>query len=44
MWFALQADIEALNSKIDSFSGDEFVQKMELQPEDDLGLSMILKI
>ena len=29
MWFTLQGEISALQNKIDSFSGDEFVQRME---------------
>mgnify|MGYP003133925250 CR=1 FL=1 len=44
MWFTLQGDIDALNSKIDSFSGDEFVQKMEFQLKDELVRSTILQI
>jgi cell division protein FtsL len=28
MWFTLQGDIQDLRNKIDNFSGDEFVQKM----------------
>jgi len=31
MWFTLQGEISALQNKIDSFSGDEFVQRMEFQ-------------
>lgn len=44
MWFTLQGDIDALNNKIDSFSGDEFVQKMEFQLKDELVRSTILQI
>ena len=35
MWFSLQEDMQDLHNKIDSFSGDEFVQKMEFQLKDE---------
>ena len=42
MWFTLQGDIDALNSKIDNFSGDEFVQKMEFKLKDELVRNTIM--
>tara|TARA_R100000479_G_scaffold169835_2_gene111905 strand:- start:1027 stop:1332 length:306 start_codon:yes stop_codon:yes gene_type:complete len=44
MWFTLQGDIQELNNKIDNFSGDEFVQKMEFQLKDELVRSTIIQI
>jgi|TARA_R100001443_G_scaffold52788_1_gene64517 cell division protein FtsL len=44
MWFTLQGDIQDLNNKIDSFSGEEFVQKMEFQLKDELVRSTIIQI
>ena len=44
MWFTLQSDIDALNSKIDNFSGDEFVQKMEFQLKDELIRANVIQI
>lgn len=44
MWFTLQGDIDALNSKIDNFSGDEFVQKMEFQLKDELIRANVIQI
>ena len=44
MWFTLQSDIDALRSKVENFSGDEFVQKMEFQLKDELIRSTIVQI
>ena len=44
MWFTLQSDIDALRTKVESFSGDEFVQKMEFQLKDELIRSTIVQI
>jgi len=44
MWFTLQGDIDALNSKIDNFSGDEFVQRMEFQLKDELIRNNVIQI
>jgi cell division protein FtsL len=44
MWFTLQGDIQDLNNQIDSFSGDEFVQKVEFQLKDELVRSTIMQI
>ena len=44
MWFTLQSDIDALNSKIDNFSGDEFVQRMEFQLKDELIRNNVIQI
>jgi uncharacterized protein (UPF0254 family) len=44
MWFTLQGDIQDLNNKIDNFSSDEFVQKMEFQLKDELVRSTIITI
>tara|TARA_R100001509_G_scaffold145288_1_gene101843 strand:- start:1804 stop:2112 length:309 start_codon:yes stop_codon:yes gene_type:complete len=44
MWFSLQGEIQDLNNKIDNFSGDEFVQKMEFQLKDELVRSTIIQI
>ena len=44
MWFTLQGDIQDLNNKLDNFSSDEFVQKMEFQLKDELVRSTIITI
>jgi hypothetical protein len=44
MWFTLQSDITELQSKIDNFSGDEFVQQMEFKFKDELIRSNIVQI
>jgi hypothetical protein len=44
MWFTLQSDISELQNKIDNFSGDEFVQKMEFKFKDELIRSNIVQI
>ena len=44
MWFTLQADIQDLNNKLENFSGDEFVQKMEFQLKDELVRATIIQI
>lgn len=44
MWFTLQGDINALNSKIDNFTGDEFVQKLEFQLKDELIRANVFQI
>ncbi len=44
MWFTLQSDISELQNKIDNFSGDEFVQKMEFKFKDELIRSNIAQI
>ncbi len=44
MWFTLQGDINDLQNKIDNFSGDEFVQKMEFKFKDELIRSNIVQI
>jgi len=44
MWFTLQGDIQDLNNKIDNFSGDEFVQKMEFKLKDELIRSNVIQI
>lgn len=44
MWFTLQSDMQRLDNKIDDFSGDEFVQKMEFQLKDELVRSTIIQI
>ena len=44
MWFTLQGDINELNSKIDNFSGDEFVQRMEFQLKDELIRNNVIQI
>jgi cell division protein FtsL len=44
MWFSLQGEIQDLNNKIENFSGDEFVQKMEFQLKDELVRSTIIQI
>tara|TARA_B100001989_G_scaffold238020_1_gene201084 strand:+ start:54 stop:362 length:309 start_codon:yes stop_codon:yes gene_type:complete len=44
IWFSLQGEIQELNNKIESFSTDEFVQKMEFQLKDELIRSTIITI
>tara|TARA_R100000995_G_scaffold46048_1_gene21719 strand:- start:323 stop:631 length:309 start_codon:yes stop_codon:yes gene_type:complete len=44
MWFTLQGEIQDLNNKLDNFSSDEFVQKMEFQLKDELVRSTIITI
>ncbi len=44
MWFTLQSDISELQNKIENFSGDEFVQKMEFKFKDELIRSNIVTI
>ena len=44
MWFTLQGDIQDLNNKIDGFSGEEFVQKMEFKLKDELIRSNVIQI
>ena len=44
MWFTLQGEIQEMNSKIDNFSSEEFVQKMEFQLKDELVRSTIIQI
>ena len=44
MWFTLQSDISELQNKIDNFSGDEFVQKMEFKFKDEMIRSNIVQI
>jgi cell division protein FtsL len=44
MWFTLQGEIQDLNNKIENFTGDEFVQKMEFQLKDELVRSTIIQI
>lgn len=44
MWFTLQGEISALQNKIDNFSGDEFVQRMEFQLKDELIRSNVIQI
>jgi hypothetical protein len=44
MWFTLQSDISELQNKIENFSGDEFVQKMEFKFKDELIRSNIVQI
>ena len=44
MYFTLKSDIDALNSKIENFSGDEFVQKMEFQLKDQLIRANVIQI
>ena len=43
-YFTLQGKIDELNNKIENFSGDEFVQKMEFQLKDELVRSTIMQI
>ena len=44
MRFTLQSDISELQNKIENFSGDEFVQKMEFKFKDELIRSNIVTI
>ena len=44
MWFTLQGDISDLQNKIENFSGDEFVQKMEFKFKDELIRTNIVQI
>ena len=44
MWFTLQGDITDLQNKIENFSGDVFVQKMEFKFKDELIRSNIVQI
>jgi cell division protein FtsL len=44
MWFTLQGEITTLNNKIDGFSGDEFVQRMEFQLKDELIRNNVIQI
>jgi cell division protein FtsL len=44
MWFTLQGEIQNLNNKIENFTGDEFVQKMEFNLKDELVRSTIIQI
>ena len=44
MWFSLQEDMQDLHNKIDNFSGDEFVQKMEFKFKDELIRTNIVQI
>ena len=44
MWFTLQGEIQDLNNKIENFTGDEFVQKMEFNLKDELVRSTIIQI
>ena len=43
-YFTLQGKIDELNNKIENFSGDEFVQKLEFQLKDELVRSTIIQI
>jgi cell division protein FtsL len=43
-YFTLQGKIDELNNKIENFSGEEFVQKMEFQLKDELVRSTIIQI
>ena len=44
MQFTLQGEITTLNNKIDGFSGDEFVQRMEFQLKDELIRNNVIQI
>jgi len=44
MWFTLQGEISELQNKIDNFSGDEFVQRMEFQLKDELIRTNVIQI
>jgi len=44
IWFTLQGEIKNINNKIESFSGEEFVQKMEFNLKDELVRSTIIQI
>ena len=43
-WFSLQEDMQDLHNKIENFSGDEFVQKMEFNLKDELIRSNVIQI
>jgi len=43
-WFSLQEDMQDLHNKIENFSGDEFVQKMEFNLKDELIRSNVMQI
>ena len=40
----MQGKIDELNNRIENFSGDEFVQRIEFQLKDDLVRSTIIQI
>jgi hypothetical protein len=44
IWFTLQGEIKNINNKIENFSGEEFVQKMEFNLKDELIRSTIVQI
>ena len=44
MWFTLQGEVSELQNKIDNFSGDEFVQRMEFQLKDELIRTNVIQI
>ena len=44
MWFTLQGEISDLNNKIENFSGDEFVQRIEFQLKDELIRNNVIQI
>ena len=44
IWFTLQGEIKNINNKIESFTGEEFVQKMEFNLKDELVRSTIIQI
>jgi len=44
IWFTLQGEIKNINTKLNSFSGEEFVQKMEFNLKDELVRSTIIQI
>jgi hypothetical protein len=43
-WFSLQEDMQDLHNKIENFSGDDFVQKMEFKLKDELIRSNVIQI
>tara|TARA_R100001510_G_C7469876_1_gene86623 strand:+ start:225 stop:530 length:306 start_codon:yes stop_codon:yes gene_type:complete len=43
-YFTLQGKIDDLNNRIENFSGDEFVQRIEFNLKDDLVRSTIIQI
>ena len=43
-YFTLQGKIDELNNKIENFSGDEFVEKIEFQLKDELVRNTIIQI
>ena len=43
-WFSLQEDMQDLHNKIENFSDDEFVQKMEFNLKDELIRSNVIQI